>query len=1095
MKKYLLISSILLISNFSLGQKKVERIDNPPLIICYAEEESKGTKFFHRNNTIKNRTETANIEVTYTGFTAEAQNAFQAAVDIWAGIINSPLTIRIDATWQQLDDGVLGSAGPTSIFRNFEGALEPNTWYPVALAEKMAGEELNDSGDPDVVARFNSDTNWYLGTDGNTSVNEFDLVSVVLHEIGHGLGFTDSFDFNNGQGSFGFSGFPIIYDQFVVNSDQDTLLNFGNNNGNLGSQLISNDIFFNSPTELIEAGQIPRLFAPSTWNGGSSIAHLNESTYPSGNSNSLMTPQIGQNEVMQDPGQITLNMFRDMGWEYTYINHSPFENNEDLGTSEFPVVAQISTDNSYDKSSVTLLYSLDGFESDTTEIQMTETSTSDEFTGNISATMSDGEEYTYFIRVIDDAGREFTRPSLVPNRFYEFGTSEDLEGPQIEHDSIEVIVLDQADVIFNANIKDFIGVENASVEYFVNDQPVALESMELISEFDSLYEASIDLTPFNLQVDDSIRYRIIATDNANAVNSSAFPATGLIKMTVISTKPVQDSYETDFNDIAAASDDFFSSSNFSIVELDGFDDGAIHSDHPYLDGSGTNSESNYIFQSRIPIRLNQQANIEFDEVVFVEPGEPGTVFGDAQFWDYVIVEGSNDGGETWQPFVNGYDSRSDAAWLSTYNANISGNNSTALGDNSLFKKRIINMLSETTFQPGDEVLIRFRLFADAAANGWGWAIDNLKIQVDTEPPSIKHDHLDYIINNNSISILAEVTDNTQVDSVLFESLIDGEVTTVFELPYSDTDIYEYSPNVNALDVGDTLRYRIVAFDTTASQNTSYIPSENEFIEIPYIEFGTPTEQYSNDFEDRNNDFVGNFFLFDDDLASGSINTLHPYLLPFGSNNESDYAYTLTTPITVSSSNPYLAYDEVFIATLPSDSAYLEASTDQGNSWFALDSYNSQSVTSWQQAANLGNEGTTFMIQYRIVNLLESGNLSEGDEFILRFRLKAASETASWGWWIDNLEIQTDQVTSLNDELNKNIVVYPNPITENQINIDLSNNTLTNGQALIINSSGQKIIEREVRNQVSIDMSNVPNGIYILKIITEKGSTIRKLVKN
>ena len=33
-----------------------------------------------------------------------------------------------------------------------------------------------------------------------------------------------------------------------------------------------------------------------------------------------------------------------------------------------------------------------------------------------------------------------------------------------------------------------------------------------------------------------------------------------------------------------------------------------------------------------------------------------------------------------------------------------------------------------TFEAGDEILVRFRLYADAAAVGWGWAIDNLQIQ-------------------------------------------------------------------------------------------------------------------------------------------------------------------------------------------------------------------------------------------------------------------------------------------------------------------------------------------------------------------------------
>ncbi len=38
------------------------------------------------------------------------------------------------------------------------------------------------------------------------------------------------------------------------------------------------------------------------------------------------------------------------------------------------------------------------------------------------------------------------------------------------------------------------------------------------------------------------------------------------------------------------------------------------------------------------------------------------------------------------------------------------------------------MLEDPYFQSGDIVLIRFRLLSDPYARGWGWMIDNLRIQ-------------------------------------------------------------------------------------------------------------------------------------------------------------------------------------------------------------------------------------------------------------------------------------------------------------------------------------------------------------------------------
>jgi hypothetical protein len=134
---------------------------------------------------------------------------------------------------------------------------------------------------------------------------------------------------------------------------------------------------------------------------------------------------------------------------------------------------------------------------------------------------------------------------------------------------------------------------------------------------------------------------------------------------------------------------------------------------------------------RFPITIRQQnAAIRFDEIVLVEPGDPGSVFGQLTFWDYVIVEGSKDGGRTWTRLLNGYDSGDKTEWLNAYNRGLSANspNSSTVGTPSLFRPRSIDILR--TFQPGDQVIFRFRLFADESVNGWGWAIDNLQIQSD-----------------------------------------------------------------------------------------------------------------------------------------------------------------------------------------------------------------------------------------------------------------------------------------------------------------------------------------------------------------------------
>ena len=188
--------------------------------------------------------------------------------------------------------------------------------------------------------------------------------------------------------------------------------------------------------------------------------------------------------------------------------------------------------------------------------------------------------------------------------------------------------------------------------------------------------------------------------------------------TVVLLDPVF-AYQNDFED---GGDDFLDlgPDRFTVSTESGFSGHALHSPHWYENGATV------ITTLAQPIRVAQaDATVQFDEVVLVEPGEAGSVFGDGSFWDYVIVEGTLDG-SSWVPLGPGYDSREYNDWQSTFNN--SGN-----GNQNLYRTRTFDLLD--TFQWQDVVLLRFRLYADGWVNGWGWAIDNLSIQVGSPTPA------------------------------------------------------------------------------------------------------------------------------------------------------------------------------------------------------------------------------------------------------------------------------------------------------------------------------------------------------------------------
>lgn len=153
-------------------------------------------------------------------------NAFQAAANIWGATLTSNVTINIQASMEPLTctatSAVLGSAGPMSVFRDFGGAPMAAHWYHVALANKLTGTDLDPSGD-DIRARFNSNLGqanclpgspFYLGLDGNHG-SAIDLVTVLLHEFGHGLGFSNV---TNGSNGSQLSGFPSMWDPFIFDN-------------------------------------------------------------------------------------------------------------------------------------------------------------------------------------------------------------------------------------------------------------------------------------------------------------------------------------------------------------------------------------------------------------------------------------------------------------------------------------------------------------------------------------------------------------------------------------------------------------------------------------------------------------------------------------------------------------------------------------------------------------------------------------------------------------------------------------------------------------------------------------------------------------
>ncbi len=265
-------------------------------------------------------------------------NVFKEAARLWGQLIASPVTIVVEASFDPLacsaNTGVLGSAGPMWLFRDFAGAPTSGVFYPAALADALNGHDLETKHD--ITAQFNSRVNgdpncltgsyFYYGFDHRppSGIYIADLLGVVLHEIGHGLGFVSIVD-QNGAGvtdTANGTAYLGVFEQFTF---EESLTMFwpqmtaaqrkqsavGQAAGG-NAELVWNGTHVNSNLARITAGLSTgghlKLYAPPTFDASSSVSHWDSSATP----DLLMEPRYSSRTGNHT--DLTTCALYDMGW-------------------------------------------------------------------------------------------------------------------------------------------------------------------------------------------------------------------------------------------------------------------------------------------------------------------------------------------------------------------------------------------------------------------------------------------------------------------------------------------------------------------------------------------------------------------------------------------------------------------------------------------------------------------------------------------------------------------------------------------------------------------------------------------------------------
>jgi len=194
---------------------------------------------------------------------AQRLNVFNHAAAIWGSILPSAVTIQVlaqfDPQFCSPSGAVLGSAGARTTHSDFPGAEFPGTWYSQALANKLSGSDQDVLEDID--ATFNSDVdnstclgtvNWYYGFDGNEGSN-VELLPVVLHELGHGLGFQTFADASSGQL---LGNMPDIFSRFMLDKTLGLHWNEMNDSQRAGSAVNSGNLVWDGFATTFRAANV-----------------------------------------------------------------------------------------------------------------------------------------------------------------------------------------------------------------------------------------------------------------------------------------------------------------------------------------------------------------------------------------------------------------------------------------------------------------------------------------------------------------------------------------------------------------------------------------------------------------------------------------------------------------------------------------------------------------------------------------------------------------------------------------------------------------------------------------------------------------------
>jgi len=250
--------------------------------------------------------------------TAQQRTATEYALDLWSQQLAGTVPVDIQVSFTSLGAGVIGTSRVMQeFFDNGTYTDSPNTWYTSTLWNQLVGYDATSS--KDIQITMNSNFSFYLGLDGNTPNSQCDYVTIMLHEVTHGLGFSQicqsdgRYLYSLGNGYASYTNYPGIFDRQLYQGTTGSCLT-DLTQSQRAALVISNNLYAGrSGSNLLETngGTRVKMYAPSTYSGGSSVCHWDNSvSFPT-----FMKYAIAYGASLHTISTREIGILLDLGWK------------------------------------------------------------------------------------------------------------------------------------------------------------------------------------------------------------------------------------------------------------------------------------------------------------------------------------------------------------------------------------------------------------------------------------------------------------------------------------------------------------------------------------------------------------------------------------------------------------------------------------------------------------------------------------------------------------------------------------------------------------------------------------------------------------